>query len=76
MPGSQHVIRALTKGGIGQLALELLPGDRLQDNPRVLRQFPQGGIKLPPQGVGPVIPQAAHVQSQFRQDIESIDSRG
>ena len=74
--GLQQVIKGLTEGRIGQHALKLDPRDRLQDNPRVLREFPQRRIKPPPHFVGAMIPRPAHIQGQLRQGIESLDFRG
>ena len=74
--GSQQVINVLTVGRIGQHALELVPRDRLQDNPGVLREFPQRRIKLPPHLVGGMIPRPAQIQGQLRQGIEPLDFRG
>ena len=73
---SQQVINVFAKNGIGQHALDLVARDRLQDNPGVVRDFPQFGIKLPPHFVGSVIPRPAHIQGKFRQGIEPLDFRG
>ena len=73
--GSHQVINVLAESGIGQHVLELVPRDRLQDNPGVLREFPQRGIKLPPHFVGGMIPRPAHIQGQLCQGIESLDFR-
>ena len=75
-PGLHQVINVLAKNGIGQHALDLVARDRLQDNPGVMRDFPQFGIKLPPHFVGGMIPRPAHIQGQLRQGIESLDFRG
>ena len=72
----QQVINVLTEGRIGQHALELVPRDRLQDNPRILREVPEGGIKRAPHFVGGMVPRPAHVQSELRQRIEPLDFRG
>ena len=74
--GSQQVINVLAESRIGQHALELVPRDRLQDNPGILREFPQRGIKLPPHFVGGMIPRPAHIQGKLRQGIEPLDVRG
>ena len=50
--GSQQVIYVSAKNGIGQHAFDLVARDRLQDNPGVMRDFPQFEIKLPPHFVG------------------------
>jgi hypothetical protein len=73
---SQQVINALAKSGIGQYALDLVARDCLQDNPGVVCDFPQFGIKLPPRLVGSVIPRPAHIQGKLRQGIEPLDFRG
>ena len=64
------------EGGIGGHALGLVPGDRLQDDPRIVRELPQRGIQLPPDFVGSVIPRPAQIQCQLGQPIESLDIRG
>ena len=74
--GSQMVINVLAESRIGQHALELVPRDRLQDNPRILREFPQYGIKRAPHSVGGMVPRPAHVQGKLRQGIEPFDFRG
>ena len=75
-PGLHQVIDVLAENGIGQHALDLVARDRLQDNPGVMREFPQFGIKLPPHFVGGMIPRPAQIQGQLRQGIESLDFRG
>ena len=75
-PALHQAINVLTKNGIGQQALDLVARDRLQDNPGVMRDFPQFGIKLPPYLVGSMIPRPAHIQGEFRQGIEPFDFRG
>ena len=74
--GSQMVIDVLTEGWIGQHTLELVPRDRLQDNPRILREVPQDGIKRAPHSVGGMVPRPAHVQGKLCQRIESLDCSG
>ena len=56
MFGLQKVIHILTEGRIGEHALKFFPRDRLQDHPRVLREFPQCRIQQPPHFVGAMIP--------------------
>ena len=51
-PGLDQVVDVRAESGIGQHALELVPRDRLQDDPGVMREFPQRGIELPPDLVG------------------------
>ncbi len=75
-PGLHQVIDVLAKSGIGQHALDLVARDRLQDDPGVMRDLPQCGIKLPPHFVGGMIPRPAHIQGQLRQGIESLDFGG
>ncbi len=75
-PGLHQAINVLAKNGIGQHTLDLVARDRLQDNPGVVRDFPEFGIKLPPHFVGSMIPRPAQIQGQLRQGIESIDFRG
>ena len=60
--GLQQVINVLAEGGIRQHSLELIARDRLQDNPGVLREFPQRGIKPAPDVIGGVIPRPAQIQ--------------
>ena len=74
--GSQEVINVLTESRIGQHMFELVPRDRLQDNPRILREVPQGGIKRAPHFVGGMVPRPAHIQGKLRQGIEPLDFRG
>ena len=74
--GFDQAIYAFPENGIGQHALDLVPRDRLQDHPGVVRDLPQIGIELPPHFVGSVIPRPAHIQGEFRQGIEPFDFRG
>jgi len=71
-----QTIHGFSEGGIGQRALDLLARDRLQDHPGVMRDLPQFGIKMPPYFVGGVIPRPMHVQREFRQRVEALDSGG
>ena len=73
---AQQFINAFAEVGVGEHAFEFIAGDGLQDHPRVLCEFPQCRIKLPPQLVGGVIPRPEHVQGKFRQKFESLDLRG
>ena len=73
--GSDRSSTLLRKAGSASTALELVPRDRLQDNPGVMREFPQRGIKLPPHFVGGMIPRPAHIQGELGQGIESLDFR-
>ena len=54
--GLHEGIDLLAEGRIGEHAPDLLPGDRLQDITRVMRQVPQYRIQLPPHLVGGMIP--------------------
>ena len=74
--GSQMVINVVAEDRIGQHALESVPRDRLQDNPGVLREFPQHWIKRAPHSVGGIIPRPAHVQCELCQGIEPLDFHG
>ncbi len=74
--GSQQVINALTEGRISQHALQLVSRDRLQDNPRILREFPQYGIKRAPHSISGMVPRPAHVQGKLCQGIEPLDFHG
>ena len=40
----------------GSANIDPVARDRLQDNPGIVRDFPQFGIKLPPHVVGRMIP--------------------
>ena len=73
--GFDQTIYVLPESGIGQHALDLIARDRLQDDPGVMRDLPQSGIKLSPHFVGGMIPRPVHVQGEFRQRIESVDFR-
>jgi|GEM_PF-3258462 hypothetical protein len=61
------------ESGIGQHALDLVSRDRLQDDPGVMRQFPQRGTWVPPIFVRAMIPRPAHNQGKLGQSIEPID---
>lgn len=72
---SQMVINDLTKGRIGQHTQELVPRDCLQDNPRILRELPQDGIKGAPHSVSGMVPRPPHVQGKLCQRIEPLNAR-
>ena len=74
--GVQQIIDVLPEARIGQHALELVPRDRLQDHPRILREFPQDGIERAPHAVGGMVPRPPHIQGQRGQGIEPLDFRG
>ena len=73
---SQQVINVLAEDRIGQHAFDLVARGRLQDNPGILSDFPQQGIKGAPHPVGGMVPRPAHVQGKLCQGIESLDFRG
>ena len=73
---SQQIINALTESRIDHYTLELVPRNCLQDNPRILREFPQYGIKSAPHFVRRMVPRPAHVQRKLCQGIEPLDFRG
>ena len=74
--GFHQAVHIFPKNGVGQYALNLVPRDRLQDDPGILRDLPQFGIKLAPHFVGRMIPRPAHVQRKLRQGIEALDFGG
>ncbi len=74
--GSQKGRDVLTEGRIRQLALEFVPRDRLQDNPRVLRELPKLRIQQPPHFVAGMVPRRAHVQGELSERIDALDVRG
>ncbi len=73
---SQKIINALTESRIGNDALELVPRNRLQDNPSILSELPQYRIKGAPHSVRGMVPGLAHVQGKLYQGIEPLDFRG
>jgi hypothetical protein len=75
-PGMQHVLEVYSEGRIRQHTFELIPRDGLQNNPWVLREFPQDGIKRAPYLVGGMIPRPAKIQGQLSEGIETLDFRG
>ena len=74
--GLHKSIYLLAKCRVGQHVLELVPRDRLENNPGVLGEFPKSRIKLPPHVVGVMIPGPTHVQGKLGQGTESLDFRG
>ena len=72
----QQVIDLFAEGRIGQLAAKMVARNRLENNPGILRQFPQGRVKLAPYRVGGMVPGPAHVEGQFGQGIKSLNFRG
>ena len=75
-PALHQAVDVFAKNGIGQHALDSVARNRLQNNPGVMRDLPQFGIKLPPHFVASMIPRPAHIQRQLRQGIESLDFHG
>jgi hypothetical protein len=71
-----QVINCFAKNGIGQNGLDPVARDRLHDNPGVMRDFPQFGIKPAPHFVGGMIPRPAHIQGKLGKGIEPFDFRG
>jgi len=69
-------VQVFAESRVNQHSLDLIPGDSLQDDPGIMRDFPQSGIKLSPNMIGGMIPGPAHVQSKFRQGIETVDFSG
>ena len=55
-PDLHQIVNIFSESGIGQNLLELLPRDRLQNDPGVMRELPQRRIQLPPHLVGGVLP--------------------
>jgi len=47
----------------------------LQNNPRVLGEFPHHRINQPPHGVGAMISRRAQIQGQLGQGLEAFDVR-
>ena len=74
--GFDQAIDVFPENGIGQYVLDLIARGGLQDDPGVMRDLPQFGIKLPPHFVGGMIPRPTHIQGEFRQGIESLNFRG
>src|ERR1700759_1258952 len=75
-PRLHETVEVLAESGLGQYALDLFPGDSLQDCPRVVREVPQHGIELPPYVVARVIPRRTHVQGELCQGVEPGCARG
>ena len=74
--GFDQPIYVFPENGISQHALNLIARDRLQDDPGILREFPQWRIKRAPHFVGAMVPRPAHVQGKLRQGLEPLDFRG
>ena len=75
LPGLPQVINVFTKNGIGKHALDPVSRDCLQNNPWILSEFPQYGIKRAPNSVCGMVPRPAHVQSKLCQRIKPFDFR-
>lgn len=74
--GPDQSINLLAESGIAKQTLNLILRDSLQHDPRIVSEFPERGIKLPPYFVGRVIPRPAQIQSQLGQGIETLDFGG
>ena len=74
--GRYQIVDILAKNGIAQHALDAVARDCLQDDPGVMRDLPELGIKLPPHFVGGMIPRPVHIQGELGQGIESLDFGG
>ncbi len=74
--GANEGIYLLAKGRIRQHAFDAIPRDRLQNNPGVLRKFPQDRIKGAPHFVGSMVPRPTQIQGKLRQGIKPLDCRG
>jgi hypothetical protein len=74
--GLQMVINVLTEGRIAQRPFDLIPRDRLQDHPGILREVPQNWIECAPNSVSGVVPRPAHIQSKLSQGVEPFYFRG
>ena len=70
-----HALDVLAERGLGQQLFDPFARDRLQDDPRVVRAFPQFGIKAPPDLIGRVVPRPAHIERQLSQRVEALDLR-
>ena len=71
----RQVIDRLSEGGVGQELFDPVARHSLQDDPRVVRAFPEIGVESSPQAIGGVVPRPAHVQRQFCQRVEALDLR-
>ena len=72
--GFHQIIHILPKRGVAQCALDPVARGSLQDDPWVVRDLPEPRIKLPPHLIGGMVPGPVHVQGEFRQGIETLDS--
>ena len=71
---NQH-LDVFAKNGIDQDAFDSVEGNRLQDNPGVMGDFPKLRIKLPPYLVGGTIPRPPHIQGQLGEGVNPLNSR-
>ncbi len=68
--GFYQVIGCFAETRVRQSAFNLVPRDRLQDDPWVMRDLPQLRIRLPPHFIDGVTPRSMHIQGECRQRIE------
>lgn len=61
------------EAGIGRHPLQPVSRHRLQDDPWIVRTFPQHGIQLPPHVIGAMIPRRTQIQRQLSQVLVSVD---
>ena len=71
-PASREVIDLLAEGGLGRDPPELIPRDRLQHGPGIMREVPQHGIELPPHLIGGMVPRPAQIQRQRGEGLVSF----
>ena len=71
--GLYKVIDPLAENGIGRNMFDLVPRNCLHHDPRVVGEFPQRRIQLPPHFVSGMIPRPAQIQGQLGKRIKSFD---
>src|SRR5271166_4314199 len=71
-PDLQQIVDVFAESRIGQVTPKLFPRDRLQDDPRVVRELPQHWVQLPPQLVGGVVPRQTQIQRKLGQRIKPL----
>lgn len=76
LPGLDKVVNAFAENSVAQKARDSITRGRLKDNPGIVCEFPQFGIKPPPHAVSGMIPRRVHIERQFSQRIDSINFRG
>jgi len=72
-PGFDQSINDLAEIGVIERTFDLVSRDRLKNDPGVMSDLPEFGIKLAPHFGGTMIPRPAHIQGKFRQGIEALD---